>query len=162
MNELNPSVHLLRSSRQCSHARAEPWLTKASSRTWCEVNSSTVTDDGALMWSEDDSYLPEFKIRSGECGFNLWVRWRMFENNLYCYQDLWVAIKMEAGSDYEYVGPHISAAHRQRLVELRFEPGEPNGLQMLMALLPPGGRLIAYGNGMDALSAVAKSIRDQL
>ena len=79
----------------------------------------------------------------------------MFENNLYYYPDLWVAIKMETDSNYEYVGPHISAAHRQRLVELRFESGEPNGLQMLMALLPPGGRLIAYGNGMDALSVVA-------
>lgn len=107
------------------------------------------------MWSEDNSYLPEFELRPGECGFNLWVRWRMFENNLYYYPDLWVAIKMETDSDYEYVGPHISAAHRQRLVELRFESGEPNGLQMLMALLPPGGRLIAYGNGMDALSAIA-------
>ena len=80
----------------------------------------------------------------------------MFENNLYYYPDLWVAIKMKTDSDYEYVGPHISAdPHRQRLVELRFESGEPNGLQMLMALLPPGGRLIAYGNGMDAMSAVA-------
>ena len=107
------------------------------------------------MWSEDNSYLPEFELRPGECGFNLWVRWRMFENNLYYYPDLWVAIKMETDSNYEYVGPHISAAHRQRLVELRFESGEPNGLQMLMALLPPGGRLIAYGNGMDALSAIA-------
>ena len=107
------------------------------------------------MWSEDNSYLPEFELRPGECGFNLWVRWRMFENNLYYYPDLWVAIKIETDSDYEYVGPHISAAHRQRLVELRFESGEPNGLQMLMALLPPGGRLIAYGNGMDALSAIA-------
>ena len=117
--------------------------------TWCKVNSSTVTDNGALIWSEDNSYLPEFELRPGECGFNLWVRWRMFENNLYYYPDLWVAIKMETDSDYEYVGPHISAAHRQRLVELRFESGEPNGLQMLMALLPPGGKLIAYGNGMD-------------
>ena len=123
--------------------------------TWCKVNSSTVTDNDALMWSEDNSYLPEFELRPGECGFNLWVRWRMFENNLYYYPDLWVAIKIETDSDYEYVGPHISAAHRQRLVELRFESGEPNGLQMLMALLPPGGRLIAYGNGMDALSAIA-------
>ena len=94
--------------------------------TWCKVNSSTVTDNDALMWSEDNSYLlPEFELRPGECGFNLWVRWRMFENNLYYYPDLWVAIKMETDSNYEYVGPHISAAHRQRLVELRFESGEP-------------------------------------
>ena len=42
-----------------------------------------------------------------------------------------------------------------RLVELHFGPGEPSGLQMFMALLPPGGKLVAYGNGMDALSAVA-------
>ena len=67
---------------------------------------STVTDDGALIWNENDSHLPEFKIRPGECGFNLWVRWQMFKNNLYYYPDLWaVAIKIEAGSDYEYVGP---------------------------------------------------------
>ena len=29
----------------------------------------------------------------------------MFKNNLYYYPDLWVAIKIEASSDYEYVGP---------------------------------------------------------